>query len=557
MSTWPVSKQAKRYLFIDYRAAWRGFRPELSLETLILLTSVFFSVFSNLPFWQHAVPDPLAQWRFAFSLFLVVTAMHAFLLGLVTSRWVAKPLLSLLLLVTAIAAYYMHAYGIYLNTDMMRNVLQTDGRESSELLSAGLVLPIVSAMVPIALLWRVRIRRRQWLRALGVRAAFLGGLSLVGGAGALLSFQDLSSLIRNQRQVRYLVTPANYLVSLSQVLLADPPGVKPPRLPIGSDAHLLPVARRGKPRLVVIVVGETARAKNWGLNGYVRNTTPELAQAGVINFSDVTSCGSSTEVSLPCMFSPYGRHKYDRDAIERHQSVLHVLQRAGTQVLWRDNQSGCKGVCEGLAFDRLTDAKDTVLCNGQRCLDEILLRDLEARVPPGVGDRVVVLHQLGNHGPSYFERYPARFGKFTPTCETAELGKCSRGQIVNAYDNALLYTDHFLASTIGRLKRLQGYDTAMIYVSDHGESLGENGLYLHGLPYAIAPREQMRVPMVMWFSPDFARDNHLDLACLRQRATRPASHDHLFSSLLGLMQVGTSVYDRSWDLFAECRRGAG
>jgi lipid A ethanolaminephosphotransferase len=552
MSTWPLSAQSRRYL-ADYWLAWRTFRPQLSVESLILLTSLFFSVFSNMSFWQRALPHPLAQWKFALSLFLVVTALHAFLLGLVANRWIAKPLLSLLLLTTSVAAYYMHAYGIYLNTDMMRNVLQTDGRESSELLSAGLLLPILSAMVPIALLWRVPIRSRKLSRSLGIRVAFLCGLLLLGSAGALLSFQDLSSLMRNQREVRYLVTPANYLVSLSQVLLADPPGVKPPRLPIGADARLLPATPGEKPRLLVIVVGETARAQNWGLNGYARSTTPELAQADVINFSNVTSCGSSTEVSLPCMFSPYGRHDYDRDKIERHQSVLHVLQRAGIPVLWRDNQSGCKGVCDGLAFDRLSDAKHPVLCNDQRCLDEILIQDLEKRIQPGHGDRVVVLHQLGNHGPSYFERYPAHFRKFMPTCETPELGKCSREQIVNAYDNALLYTDHFLATTIGRLKGVQGYDTAMIYVSDHGESLGENGLYLHGLPYAIAPREQTRVPLVMWFSPEFARDNRLDAACLRQRAAQPASHDHLFSSLLGLMRVETSVYDRSWDLFAGCR----
>lgn len=556
MSTWPIPAQTRRCVAV-YWAAWRNFRPELSLESLILLTSLFFSIFSNLSFWHRALPEPLAQWKFALSLFVVVTAVHAFLLGLVVNRWIAKPLLSLLLLVTSIAAYYMHAYGIYLNTDMMRNVLQTDGRESSELLSAGLALPIVSAMVPIALLWRVRIRQRRWTRALGIRVAFLCGLLLLGGAGALLSFQDLSSLMRNQREVRYLVTPANYLVSVSQVLLADPPGVKPPRLPIGTDARLLPAKAGGKPRLLVLVVGETARAQNWGLNGYARNTTPELAQAGVINFSDMASCGSSTEVSLPCMFSPYGRRNYDREEIERRQSVLHVLQRAGIRVLWRDNQSGCKGVCDGLAFDRLADAKDSALCNDERCLDEILIQGLESRIQPSGRDRIVVLHQLGNHGPSYFERYPARFRKFTPTCESPELGKCSREQIVNAYDNALLYTDHFLAATIGRLKGVQGYDTAMIYVSDHGESLGENGLYLHGLPYAIAPREQMRVPMVMWFSPDFARDNRLDVACLRQRAAKPASHDHLFSSLLGLMRVGTSVYDPSWDLFAGCRGGTG
>jgi lipid A ethanolaminephosphotransferase len=165
---------------------------------------------------------------------------------------------------------------------------------------------------------------------------------------------------------------------------------------------------------------------------------------------------------------------------------------------------------------------------------------------------VVVLHQLGNHGPSYFQRYPAQFRRFAPTCDTADLGKCSREDIVNSYDNAIRYTDHFLTRTIAALRGLDDYDTAMIYLSDHGESLGEKGLYLHGVPYAIAPEEQTRVPMVMWFSPGFAADRGLDMSCVRQRAAQRTDQDNLFPSVLGLMQVQTSVYDPTRDLFAPC-----
>ncbi len=536
------------------RFGWLIWRPELSGEVLILLCSLFFSLFSNAAFWREALADPLQQWRFGLSLFLVVTALHAFLLGLVVNHWTAKPLLTVLLLVTAIATHYMNAYGVYLDADMIRNVLHTDSKESSELLSTRLLIPLSCTMVPAALLWRVRLRQHRWTRALGIRMAFLIGMVLVGGCGVLMSSRDVSSLIRSHREVRYLVTPANYLVSLSSVLLSSPPGPKRALLPIGLDAKQDTRAAGSKPRLLVLVVGETARAQNWGLNGYARRTTPELAQIeGVVNFEQVDACGSSTEVSLPCMFSPYGRRAYDEDKIRSHQSLLHVLDHAGIATLWRDNQAGCKGVCDGLKIERMDDAKDPVLCDGKRCLDEILLKNLQARIVRGEGDQVVVLHQLGNHGPNYFERYPPQFRRFSPTCENPELGQCQRQEIVNAYDNALLYTDHFLAAAIGFLKSQPGYDTALIYVSDHGESLGEKGLFLHGVPYAIAPKEQVRVPMVMWFSPGFAAGARLNLQCLRQEATQPVSHDNLFPSILGLLQVHTREYRASADLFAPCR----
>lgn len=531
--------------------AWR---PELGGETLILLCSLFFSFFSNAAFWHAAINDPLAQWRLVLSLFLIVTAVHAFLLGWVFSRWTAKPLMVALLLATAAATYYMGAYGVYLDADMLRNVLHTDRRESSELLTLGLLAALVLGLLPTVLLWRVRLRKRTWKRALALRSAFMAGTVMVAVVGVLMSAQGVSSLVRSHREIRYLVTPANYIVALVKVLSDTPPGGKRTLSPVGTDARVVARPAGSKPRLLVLVVGETARAQNWGLSGYSRQTTPELARIpGLVNFNDVTSCGSSTEVSLPCMFSPFGRRDYDEDRIRGHQSLLHVLDHAGIATLWRDNQSGCKGVCDGLPTQRLAESRDAGLCNGKRCLDGILLKGLEAELAASAGDRVVVLHQLGNHGPSYFERYPDAFRRFTPTCENAELGECQRQEIVNAYDNALSYTDHFLAQTIGFLDARKDYDTAMIYVSDHGESLGEKGLFLHGVPYAIAPREQTHVPMVVWLSQGLLRDGRLDAQCLLRESKRPASHDNLFSSVLGLMQVRTRVYQPSLDLFASCR----
>jgi lipid A ethanolaminephosphotransferase len=252
------------------------------------------------------------------------------------------------------------------------------------------------------------------------------------------------------------------------------------------------------------------------------------------------------------MFSPWGRAHYDKDRIEHSQSLLHVLEHAGIGTTWRDNQTGCKGVCEGLSFESFEHATVPGACTKDGCLDEAMLQGLAERIAARPGDQVVVLHQLGNHGPAYYARYPSRLRHFVPACETSDLDRCTRAGIVNAYDNAVLYTDDFVARTIRLLAAQADRDTALVYVSDHGESLGENGLYLHGVPYAIAPETQTRVPMLMWLSPGFAGSRGIDLACLRAHGDDEVSQDYLFHSVLGLMQVRTPEYDPALDLFARC-----
>jgi lipid A ethanolaminephosphotransferase len=301
-------------------------------------------------------------------------------------------------------------------------------------------------------------------------------------------------------------------------------------------------------------VGETARAQNFSLNGYTRNTNPQLGRHDVINFSNVTSCGTSTEISLPCMFSPFGRAHYDEEKIQSHESLLHVLARSGVQVLWRDNQSGCKGVCDGLPSEQLDLTPVESLCAQEQCLDEILLHGMDRIVRDRQGNLLVVMHQLGSHGPAYFKRYPGQFKQFTPACESEDLRLCSSAEILNAYDNSLLYTDFFLGKLIDFLGGIQQtHDTAMLYVSDHGESLGEGGLYLHGMPWAIAPAVQTHVPLLMWLSPALRRVLDLDEQCLRKKARQQASHDNLFHSLLGIFDIQTRAYDPELDLFAACR----
>ena len=529
-------------------------------DQLILAAGLFWALAVNRPFFAAAsrahVGTDGASWGFLVGLGLMLVSLHVLLAGLISTRRSVKPVLALLAVIAASAMHFTQAFGAVLDPSMLRNVLRTDYAETRELLSWSLALDLLLyAVLPIAVLSCARVQRRPWRRALVSRSLLLG-LALATFVAALMwQFQPLAALMRNHKEVRYLITPANVLWSMGSVVAADARGATQPRQAIGLDASPGPGwAAQTKPRVMVIVIGETARAANWGLSGYARQTTPRLAHLPVLNFPDTTACGTSTEVSLPCMFAPVGRRNYDESAIRGSESLLHVLARAGVAVQWRDNQSGCKGVCEGLAAETVTSATAPGLCQGDRCWDEGLLRGLDERLQRAQGVQVLVLHMLGNHGPSYFRRYPVAFERFTPVCREDDLGRCSAAEIVNAYDNALLYTDHVLASLISTLDaHASKVDTAMLFVSDHGESLGEMGLFLHGVPFAIAPSEQTKVPMVMWWSDGFGRATSLDRPCMQQRSTAPAQHDHLFHTVLGLLDVKTSLYDAQWDLSHACR----
>ncbi|MDL2339032.1 MAG: phosphoethanolamine transferase domain-containing protein, partial [Pseudomonadota bacterium] len=385
---------------------WLGGVRDLSTETLVLLVSVFFVLVSNRSFWSSALTDRAAAdtstWRFGVGVFVLLVAFHFIAISLISTRRTVRPVLVLLLVGTAFASYFMGRYSVFLDPTMLRNLVHTNVGEARDLLSWDM-LPYLAlqAALPAWLVWRTRVSERRWRPAVSWRLGSIG-LALLIGTGAFLAVsQDLSSLMRTQKAMRYLVTPANYVYSLVRVATADAVGATKPLTAVGVDAVAGPAwAGRTKPTLFVLVVGETARAANWGLNGYERQTTPELAGLGVVNFTDAGSCGTSTEVSVPCMFSQTGRRDYDETRIRGEESLLHVLNRAGFDVRWRDNQSGCKGVCAGLPVQRFTEKDDAALCQDGECLDEVLLAGLASEVADGKGNRVIVMHQMGSHGPA-------------------------------------------------------------------------------------------------------------------------------------------------------------
>ena len=553
-AVWPPSIATPRASSTDPKA-W------LHTPTLLLtLCSVWMAAATNAALWRElralSILDAPGGLVFAGTLGLATAAILVLLGSLLAWRFTFKPLLIGLLLVAATGCHFMWHYGIAIDASMLTNVLQTDPHEAADLLSWQLLSTIGGlGLLPALLVWRWPLQYGRWPRRAGRNLLLAAVALLVLGATLLANYQPLASHWRNHKQLRYLVNPLNTVYAagwLAAQPLRQPPG---PLQTIALDAHL--AASTARPPLLMLVLGETGRSGNFGLNGYGRDTTPELARENVASFRNAWSCGTSTAASLPCMFSHLGRAGFEART-GNYENLLDVLQRAGLAVLWLDNQSGCKGICERVPHADTAALQDPLLCSDGQCLDGVLLKDLDARIAALPADRrargvVLVLHQMGSHGPAYAKRSPPSSKRFSPECIGNDLQQCTREAIVNAYDNSIVYTDHVLASAIGWLKsQTTQYDPAMLYVADHGESLGENNLYLHGLPYAIAPDVQKHVPWITWLSPGFQARSGVSMDCLRTQADVRLTHDHLFHSMLGLAGVQTHVYQRGLDAYAGC-----
>lgn len=541
----------------------RRFPPPLGSGTLALTTALFVTAIDNRALWSaigHAADIGVGRnLGFALATVALVTAFFTLVLSLFACcHYLFKPFLILFLLAAAANGYFMDVYGIVIDDTMLRNVVQTDAGEAGELLGPGLFTRVLFAgVLPGVLVALTPLRRAPLWREMLIRIA-TPLICLIVVAGALAShYKDFALLVRNNRELRYLVNPTYPMWAFSQYAIASADADDGAVKPLGTDAVRRESAvAAGRRSAVVLVVGETARADHFALNGYERDTNPELASLpGVVSFGDVSACGTSTAVSLPCMFSVLDRDTYDHDRAAATENLLDVLVRAGVEVWWLENNSGCKGVCERVPTRRPDRAAPPGLCPGGDCFDEVLLDGLDRRLNAADGDVLIVLHQQGSHGPAYSRRYPARFRRFLPQCTSNTPQDCPRAAIVNSYDNSILYTDHVLARVIEVLQRHDAeYDGALLYLSDHGESLGENGIYLHGFPYALAPRAQTRVPLLLWLSPSFRTAAGLDLGCIEARTGESLSHDNLFDTVLGLFSVHTRVYRPARDILRSCRR---
>ncbi|WP_370579529.1 phosphoethanolamine transferase [Snodgrassella alvi] len=529
----------------------------LSSNRAILLLSIYILLIFNVGFWSYLFQHVTLKNNviFWFTVPVVMLAAMNFCMQFLFWPYLHRLMVPLLLLLGSAVSYAVMMQHIYFDANMLQNIMQTNIGEAGAWLTPQFWMWLgITGLLPAQwYCWGVTIHYTQpWYREFGKRIVVIIVSLITVFTLILLAYGSYISFFRNNKTVNHLIVPTNFVGAAVKTAYNSYDAHQPLQR-IGLDASH---QRHGNKRLLILVMGETTRTQNWGLNGYPRQTTPELAAMGdqVVNFPQVSSCGTATAVSLPCLFSNMPRQHYQANLAKHQEGLLDVLQRSGVTVSWRDNDGGCKGVCDRIRHLDVRDWAPNLKCNSDGCLDESLLINLHDMITNMPDDAVLVLHTMGSHGPAYYQRYPEAFRRFTPTCDTNQIQQCTREQLRNTYDNTVLYTDHILAEIIKLLQNESGLASAMWYFSDHGESLGENGIYLHATPYAIAPEEQTRVPMLFWANHDFADISNLDMNCLRRHAHQQEfSHDNIFHSVLGLMDVRTSEYQTQLDLFASCR----
>ena len=536
-------------------------RPVMSRTVYLIIFALYVGLLLNLAFYRQVFTllpvNSLHNWLVFLSMPVVAFSVMNILTTLASFLKLDRLVISLFILLSASAQYFIWTFGVVIDRAMITNILDTTPAESFALMSGKMVLTLgLSGVLMVALAWWIKISKAKTVwRSIAVRLLNILVSALLIVLVAALFYKDYASVFRNNKELVKSLSPSNSIVAINS-WYAHNKMDNLPLVKIGEDAVQKPEMHSGpRKNLTILVLGETSRAQNFSLGGYQRETNPRLKQDDVIYFANTTSCGTATAVSVPCMFSNMPRAHYDEELAHHQEGVLDILQRAGIRVLWNDNDGGCKGACDRVPHQNVTDLNLTGQCIEGECYDEVLFHNLESYIDNLQQDGIIVLHTIGSHGPTYYNRYPAEFRKFTPTCDTNEIQSCSQQQLTNTYDNTILYIDYVVDKAIKLLQSKQDkFTTSLVYLSDHGESLGEDGVYLHGLPWSIAPETQKHVPMLLWLSQDYQQRYGVSSQCLQQRAkTDPYSQDNLFSTLLGLLGVDTHEYQATDDILTPCR----
>ena len=535
----------------------------ISQYKVIIFSSILFVLFYNFSFFENVFKTyPLETTSIPnlISVVILLVSLIIFLFTLLSSRYTTKPLLIFTLFISAFTAYFMDTYHVVIDEGMIRNSLETNLEESFDLFSFQLVLYVFFlGLLPSYLIYKTEINysslKKEFFAKLKVLVLSLSVILII-----LFSFSKFyTSFFREHKPLRYHVNPIYWIYSIGnyigKTLNSGPISLKE----IGRDAKITPektLEEEEKKELIIMVVGEAARADRFSLNGYSKETNPLLKQEkDLVDFLNMYSCGTATAESVPCMFSMFDRADYSRKKADSTENILDVLKNTNkVQILWRDNNSDSKGVALRVDYENFKTPQTNTICDDVECRDEGMLVGLDEYIKKHKDkDILIVLHQMGNHGPAYYKRYPKEFEKFTPVCKTNQLEQCTQEEVSNAYDNAILYTDYFLSKVINFLKPYSNtHETAMLYMSDHGESLGEKGLYLHGLPYFMAPDEQKHIGSLIWLGEEMKKD--FDLEKLNSYKNNQFSQDDLFHTLLGLFEVETTVYKKDMDILNEARK---
>jgi len=510
---------------------------------------LLFLLISYLGFNGHLfelIWNDYADLNFLFGLWIVVFFFltHVIFISLFNLLVPTKWLVYVTIVFAGFMSYFSSRYAVIFDVEMWRNIFQTNPGEAGDLVNASILIYFLTfAITPIALISYLKVdfsgsfKERVLTRLMIIASAIITILIMF-----FVLSRPMTDFLREHKQLRYYNNPSYGIFNLFKFSYESvfvnrkfDPGHYHTKVEEYHSPHE-PIHRE---ELIVLVIGETARYDHFGINGYKRQTTPNLlAIENLISYSNFTACGTSTAVSVPCIFSLKKDKDYRVSKAPFEANILDIMPADEVNIHWLDNNSDSKHVADRVDYKNFKTSDLNPICDPE-CRDVGMIPEIKKIIKPDM-DNLIVLHQMGSHGPAYFKRYPVEFEKFTPTCQSENISLCSNEEIINAYDNTILYTDYFLSQLIKELSTLTDtYEVTMVYVSDHGESLGENGVYLHGLPKAIAPKSQIHVPVFLW-APVGSSD--VDFHQTLKLKDNEFTHSHISDLLLKLAEIQSDAY---------------
>ena len=518
---------------------------KLSFGKIVIFASIYLSLAHNITF-----NEKLFLWGatnnvdsiYILSTVLLNTLLYILILSFIGFNRFYKHLISFVFLIGSVSGYFIDTYNVIIDEQMLFNALETNPSEASDLLNLNMLTHLaIFFLLPSYLLFRTTPPRVTFLSNLKQQLTY-SIVTLVAIVIILFSMSSFYiSFFRAQKNITAFTNPLKPLIAINDLIRHNILDNHIEHKNLGLDAKIGEKGDRRK--ITIMIVGETARGDHFSLNGYPKKTNPLLEKQKIINFSSAESCATLTRLSLPCMFSHDTRNNFDLKDSSNKDNVLDILKRAGVYVYWKDNNSSSKGVADRVNYETILNK-----CNDE-CRDIRLLEGLDDLIKKNKNqDMLFILHAMGSHGPAYYKRVPEEFKNFKPVCETNQFEVCSQEEIVNAYDNTIYYADFFINSSIEFLKNYSNqFQTKLLYVSDHGESLGENNIYLHGIPFIFAPSAQTHIPLIYWAN-EYPDDQYIKL---QKQSQDNVSHDNVFHTLLGMFDVETELYDVKLDILRQ------
>ncbi len=504
-------------------------KNSIKIIPFVLLVSVLNFIFFHYPFYKFVFHNvdykSLNGINIIITLMILMLVANAFVIFLIffLSRIVGKFLLIFFFIGNAIAVYFINTYSVIIDEAMMGNVINTDHAEATSFISIKLFIYIILlGVLPGIYFARVKI-----INVTVKRFFVVSSLTIL--FMLVLAFVNASNWLwidKNSKTLGGLAMPWSYSVNFSLYYVH--------KNQENEKEILLPnaIIKDSQKAVVVLVIGESARRENFSLYGYGKNTNPLLSKMSDVFHFNASSCATYTAAGVKCILE----HAHTSDLYEM---LPNYLYRNGVEVIWRTSNWGEPPI-HIKNYQNLESLKK--ICKGEGCnYDEVLLTELKGQIAASTKNKIlVVLHTSTSHGPTYNTKYPPQFESFKPVCNTVELAKCSHEELMNAYDNTIVYTDYLLNNVIKELKQLKGYKTSMIFVSDHGESLGEKNLYMHGLPLSLAPKEQYEIPFIVWMSENSSR---------QLKPNNSLSQDHVFHSVLNYLDIQSPIYNEELNIF--------